>query len=125
MVLVICYWEWRQIKVFGLLAKIFRQLEFLVQARMAIEVRSRTANNRQVLATTAEVWTTFNNSGSRVAALTGAMMRSEVVVEPELVWEWHTATGVGCSGRGNQSLSTVRAPTGCHTLVEENQCHQA
>ena len=83
------------------------------------------ANNRQVLATAAEVWTTFNNSGSRVAALTGAMMRSEVVVEPELVWEWHTATGVGCSGRGNQSLSTVREPTGCHTLVEENQCHQA
>ena len=83
------------------------------------------ANNRQVLATAAEVWTTFNNSGSRVAALTGAMMRSEVVVEPELVWEWHTATGVCCSGRGNQSLSTVRVPTGCHTLVEENQCHQA
>ena len=125
MVLVICYWEWRQIKVFGLLAKIFRQLEFLPQARMAIEVRSRMANNRQVLATAAEVWTTFNNSGSRVAALTGAMMRSEVVVEPELVREWHTATGVGCSGRGNQSLSTVRVPTGCHTLVEENQCHQA
>ena len=96
--LVICYWEWRQIKVFGLLAKIFRQLEFLPQARMAIEVRSRMANNRQVLATAAEVWTTFNNSGSRVTALTGAMMRSEVVVEPELVWEWHTATGVGCSG---------------------------
>ena len=66
--------------------------------------------------------TTFNNSGSRVAALTGAMMRSEVVVEPDLVWEWHTATGVGCSGRGNQSLSTVRVPTGCHTLIEENQC---
>ena len=75
--LVICYWEWRQIKVFGLLAKIFRQLEFLVQARMAIEVRSRMANNRQVLATAAEVWTTFNNSRSRVAALTGAMMRSQ------------------------------------------------
>ena len=89
------------------------------------------ANNRQVLATAAEVWTTFNNSGSSVAALTGAMMRSQR-------WWWNQSW----SGNGtplqvlaalgeetNHSLPyvgfLVHSPAGCHTLVEENQCHQA
>ena len=70
----------------------------------------------------------MGNSVIGVVALTGVMMRPEVEVAPEVLWDWGVATMLhwGVATRKAITLYHTTAlfhtTSVCHTLFEENQC---